>query len=334
MPDEEVFVMKKSKIPIFLAKKVIGAVITIFLVMSILFVLLHSVAGGDMVTRLHPFASAEDKAQLRELWGLDKPLFEQYIIFMKKVFTLDYRLTPDQETTSMDELLFYFPYTVLLFGTATITAYIIGILLGMRLLTWRRTWLKAFVSGISIFFYSVPAFVLAISFKNWLVFKYQIFPPVNIFNREASTLLEHFGNIELLLPAMVLPLIVLVLIGLARPLLLLRDHMTTLLDEPFVLTARAKGLTENTVLSEHVARCAILPLMSDCSINLALIFSGGILIEYIFSWPGIGTQLFNALRVLYYPTIAAAIFLLTLLLLFSMVIVDLLNAYLDPRVSV
>lgn len=109
--------------------------------------------------------------------------------------------------------------------------------------------------------------------------------------------------------------------------------MTLMLDEPFVLTARAKGLTEGAVLSEHVARCALLPLMSDASINIALIFSGGILIEYIFSWPGIGTQLFNALRLLYYPTIAAAIFLLTLLLLISMVIVDVINVYLDPRVS-
>ena len=325
--------MKHIKTLTFFTKKVIGAVITIFLVMSILFVLLHSVAGGDMVTRLHPFASAQEKAQLRELWGLDKPLFQQYVVFMKKVFTLDYRLTQGQQTTSMDTLLFFLPYTVLLFGTATITSYIIGIFLGMKLLSWRNNQLKGFVSGISIVLYSIPAFVLAISSKNWLIFRYQVFPPVNIFNAEASTVLEHLENIQMLLPSMVLPLTILVLVGLARPLLLLRDHMALLVDEPFVMTARAKGLSESTVLSEHVARCALLPLMSDCSINLALIFSGGILIEYIFSWPGIGTQLFSALRNLYYPTIAAAIFLLTVLLLISMVIVDLLNAYLDPRVG-
>lgn len=325
--------MKTTKISIFLAKKIIGAVITIFLVMSILFILLHSVAGGDMVTRMNPFGSRAEKEEMRELWGLNKPLFEQYVIFMKKVFTLDYRLTDDQETTSMDRLLFYLPYTVLLFGTATITSYLIGIFLGIRLLSWGSTTLRGLVSGTAMVVYSVPAFVLAISFRNWLVFKYQVFPPVNIFNQEASTILEHLVNVRLLLPAMALPLIVLVLVGLARPLLLLRDHMTLLLDEPFVLTARAKGLSETSVLSEHVGRCALLPLMSDASINLALIFSGGILIEYIFSWPGIGRQLFDALRILYYPTIAAAIFLLTMLLLISMILVDILNAYLDPRVS-
>jgi peptide/nickel transport system permease protein len=251
---------------------------------------------------------------------------------MKKVFTLNYRLTQDQQTTSLDELLFFLPYTVLLFGTATITSYIIGIFLGIRLLQWKNIVAKWGILGILIILYSIPAFAIALTLKNWLVFKYQIFPPVNLFNHGASTLLEHLVNIQRLLPAMVLPLVILVLVGLVRPFLLLRDHMSYMLDEPFILTARAKGLTENAVLSEHVARCALLPLMSDASINLALIFSGGILIEYIFSWPGLGTQLFNALRVLYYPTIAAAIFLLTMLLLFSMILVDIINVYLDPRV--
>lgn len=325
--------MNRIKIFIFFAERVMGAAITIFLVMSILFVLLHSVAGGDMVTRMYPFSSGEQKAQLRELWGLNKPLSEQYVIYMKKVFTLDYRLTQGQETTAMDTLLFFFPYTVLLFGTATLTSYVIGIFLGMKLLSPGAPRLKSLISGISVIFYSIPAFVFAISFRNWFMFKYEIFPPVNIFHEDASTLSEYFQNVQMLLPAMILPLIVLVLVGLARPLLLLRDHMTLFLDEPFVLTARAKGLTEEAILSEHVARCALLPLMSDASINLALIFSGGILIEYIFSWPGIGRQLFTALQRLYYPTIMAAIFLLTVLLLISMLIVDMVNAYLDPRVS-
>ena len=326
--------MKKKKVFIFFAEKAVGSLITIFLVMSILFVLLHSVAGGDMVTRMHPFASAEQKAQLRELWGLDKPLIEQYGIYIKKVFTLDYRLTEDQQETSMDTLLFFLPYTILLFGTATITSYLIGVVLGIRILSRGSEWLRTVVSGASMVMYSIPAFVLALSFKNWFVFKYMIFPPVSVFNEGASTISEHLANIHMLLPAMVLPLIVLIMVGLARPLLLLKDHMALLLDEPFVLTARAKGLDENTILSEHVAPNALLPLMSDASINLALIFSGGILIEYIFSWPGIGTQLFAALRNLYYPTISASIFLLTVLLLISMILVDLLNAYLDPRVSI
>ncbi|KYK36376.1 MAG: ABC transporter permease [Theionarchaea archaeon] len=331
--------MKRHRISIFLAKKVVDAVITIFLVMSILFLLLNSIPGGDMVTRSCPFCGAETKAQLRELWGLDKPLYQQYLVYMKKVFTLDYRITHNQTITSMDELLYYLPYTLLLFGTAAILSYVIGVFLGIRLLSWGGNRLRTAISGISIVFYAIPAFVFALSFKNWFVFGYHIFPPVNVRLEgpaavfESSILSEHLANMWALLPAMALPLIILVLVGLARPLLLLKDHMTLLLDEPFVLTATAKGLARTTVLSKHVARSALLPLMSDASINLAYIISGGILIEYIFDWPGIGTELFAALRMLYYPTISAAIFLLTVILLVSMICVDVLNAYLDPRVS-
>ena len=328
--------MRRSRIPIFLTKKTLDIIITVFLVMSILFLLLHSVPGGDFVTRTCPFCNAETKAQLRELWGLDKPMYEQYLIFMKKVFTLDYRLVYNQEVTAMDELLHYLPYTLVLFGAATIISYVIGVFLGIRLLSKGGNRLRTIVSGISIIFYSIPAFLFAMYFKNWFVFKYHIFPPVNVAIRQyavVDSISWDIPQIVEMLPSMVLPLIILVMVGLARPLLLLKDHMSLLLDEPYVMTAKAKGLKESAVLSKHVARNALLPLMSDASINLAYIISGGILIEYIFSWPGIGTQLFNALKILYYPKISAAIFLIAMILLVSITVVDVLNAYLDPRVS-
>ncbi|MBU7042328.1 MAG: ABC transporter permease [Theionarchaea archaeon] len=332
--------MKKINLGAFVIKKILGSLITIFLVMSVLFVLLHSVAGGDMVTRLAPFAGAEVKEQLRELWGLNDPLYEQYLIFMKKVFTLDYRLTYDETETSLDLLLFYMPYTILLFGTATIITYLTGFFMGIRLLVRKNSKIRHLVTGIAVVFYAVPAFVLVVYLKNWFMFKYEIFPPITaIFQGpdafpDGVTLMDHLANIKIILPSMSLPLLVLIIIGLARPLLLLKDHMVTMLGEPFVLTARAKGLKESQVISKHVARCALLPLLSDASINLPLIISGGIIIEYICNWPGIGTQLFYALKVLYYPTISAAIFLLTVILVSSMIIVDTVNAYLDPRVNV
>jgi peptide/nickel transport system permease protein len=330
--------MQKINLPLFVTKKILGAIITIFLVMSVLFVLLNSVAGGDMVTRMAPFAGAEVKEQLRELWGLNDPLYMQYLLFMKKVFTLDFRLTYEQTETSLDMLLFYMPYTILLFGTATIITYLIGFFMGIRLLIRKNSKVRHIVTGITVVFYAVPAFVLVVYLKNWFMFHYEIFPPITAVFRgpdafpDGATMMDHLRNIRILLPAMSLPLLVLIIIGLARPLILLKDHMVTLLGEPFVLTARAKGLQESTVITKHVARCALLPLLSDASINLPLIISGGILIEYLCSWPGIGTQLFYALKTLYYPVISAAIFLLTVILVLSMIIVDTLNAYLDPRV--
>jgi peptide/nickel transport system permease protein len=332
--------MKRSRISIFLGKKIVGALITIFLVMSILFVLLHSVPGGDIATRLNPFGSAREKALVRQQWGLYKPLYEQYAIYMKRVFTADYTVFRDQEVDAMDILLMFLPYTLLLFGTATIVSYLVGTYLGMRLLSKKGRW-KTFISGTSIILYAVPAFVLAVYARTWLVFKYHIFPSVDIqiapawsmlVNLESPTL-DQLGNMDVVLSGMILPLIVLVMVGLARPLFLMKDQMSVIVDEPFVVAARAKGLTEDRIFSRHVARCALLPLLSDASVNLALIFSGGILVEYIFNWPGIGQIFFKSLKVMHYPTITAAIFLLTVMLLISMFIMDMLYAYLDPRVS-
>jgi len=316
---------------ILIAHKAANSMIIIFLVMSILFFLLHSIPGGDMVTRVCPFCGAEEKMALRHEWGLDQPLLVQYMIYLKKVFTFDYRIYEGQVETSISQILFLLPYTLLLFGSATLLIYVLGIFLGPRLLSGTSK-LKRTVSLVSIVFYTIPAFVLALSFKNWFIFRYHIFVPVNSFNKEATSLVEYLINIKGLLSPMVLPLLILVLVGIARPLLLLKDHIELLLHEPFITAARAKGLTETEVLSRHAARNALLPFMSDASINLALIISGGILVEYIFQWPGIGGALFLALRTLDYFTISAAIFLLTVILLLSLTVIDVLYAYLDPRV--
>ena len=324
--------MNLSRISVFLGKEFIGAVITFFLVMSVLFILLHSIPGGDPVTRMYPFAPGEIKEQIREHWGLNKPLFEQYIIYMKKVFTLDYRLLDDPESNALKMLMYFLPYTLLLFGTATIISYGMGTALGMMLISEGRG--KKLITGLAIILYAIPSFLLAVYFRTWFVFKYQIFPPVELALGDDITVLIQFDTLKSMLPAMALPLLVLVLVGLARPLFLMRDQMTLLAEEPFVLTARAKGLPEQTVHSRHVARNALLPLLNDASINLAIVFGGGILIEYIFTWPGIGMVLLAALIRLNYFTISACIFLLTAVLLLSMMIVDLLNAYLDPRVMI
>jgi ABC-type dipeptide/oligopeptide/nickel transport system permease component len=133
-------------------------------------------------------------------------------------------------------------------------------------------------------------------FRTWFVFKYNIFPPVELTLGDDVTVLLQSDTVTSILPAMVLPLLILVLVGLARPLFLMRDQMTLVAEEPFVLTARAKGLSEKRVHSRHIARNALLPLLNDASINLAIMFGGGILIEYIFAWPGIGMVLRNDLQ--------------------------------------
>lgn len=323
----------RLRIPMFAAKKIIGSIITIFLIMTFLFVLLHSVPGGDAVTRMYGFAPKPVKDQIRQEWGLNEPLIDQYKTYIKHVFTLNYRLYEEEKLTALDRLLPLLPYTLLLFGTGTILSYTIGTLLGIRIIASKNKYATKLITAGSLALYAFPVFVLAIFLKTWLVFKYNIFPPVNVNVASTATgMVSEVGKITLAIPAMILPLIILVLVGLARPLLLIRDQMSTIAYEPFVTTARAKGLSEQAVYTKHVARCAMLPLLNDAAVNLALIVSGSIIIEYIFRWPGIGFALFEALKYLYGPIITCAIFLITVALLVAVFIADVLSAYLDPRV--
>lgn len=336
--------MKKSRLLRIAVKKVVGGVITLFLVMSILFVLVHIVPGGDPVDRIFFFADEQEKEYLRDSWGLNKPVAHQYYIYMTRLFTFNFELFEGMEHDAFNVILFLLPFTLLLFGTATIISYVTGTLMGVFLLTGKKSKWRSSVVYAFIGFYVFPSFVLAIFFKNWFVFTYYIFPPVsiavvrenvwmlyaNLFNMPWS----YLEMIKILLPEMVLPLIILVLVGIARPLLLMRDHMAVTLGEPHILTAKAKGLKERTIRFRHVARCALLPLVNDASINLVYIFGGGILIEYVFKWPGIGYVLFESMKVLNYPIISVAVFVLTVVLIVSMAVADLVSAYLDPRIGV
>lgn len=326
--------MSSSRIVAFAGKRIVGSLFTIYLIMTILFIIYNSVPGGDVVTRMYGLAPKEVQDEIRELWGLNEPLSEQYIIFIRNVFTLNYRMYGDQENTALDLLLPLLPYTLLLFGLSTILSYVIGTFVGIFVISRRKWYLEKMVVGFSIVLYTIPVFVLAIVCRTWLVFRYQIFPPVNIDVAFGATgLVKDLGEITVAVPAMILPLMILVSVGLARPLLLIREQIATLAGEPFVTTARAKGLTEYKVLSKHVARCALLPLLNDAAVNMALILSGGIVIEYIFSWPGIGSALFYALKYMYSPTITCAVFLLTVALLVAVFAADIITAYLDPRVT-
>ena len=335
--------MKKLRLVRIVVRKALGGIVTLILVMSMLFILLNAVPGGDPVDRMFPWAG-QAKESIRQYWGLDEPLQYQYVIYMKRVFTLNFAPFEGMPHDAFDVIFYLLPFTLLLFGTATLLSYILGTLMGITLLTGKKSRWRSSVVLVFIGFYVFPSFVMAIFFKSWLVFKYYVFPPVSIAVIEDNvwslyyTLfqqpLSYTEMIRILLPEMVLPLIVLVLVGIARPLLLMRDHMALTLGEPHVMTARAKGLKERTIRFRHVARCALLPLMNDASINLVYIFGGGILIEYVFKWPGIGYVLFESMKVLNYPIISAAIFVLACVLVVSMIIADVVSAYLDPRIGV
>ncbi|MCX8173501.1 MAG: ABC transporter permease [Thermoplasmata archaeon] len=222
--------------------------------------------------------------------------------------------------------------TVLLFGSATIIAYALGIFLG-ALLAWRRgSRMELSVIIVSLFFYSMPLFwfgmILIWVFSNQAGW----FPPGGLQSPTTDKPLEGFEYFKDIVWHLSLPLLTLTVTHLAGDILLMRNSMLEVMGEDYILTAKGKGLKEKTILYKHAARNAMLPVVTALALSIGGIVSGGVLTETVFSWPGMGHWLVEATLTFNYPVAQGVFYILAILTIVGNVMADILYAYLDPRV--
>ncbi len=320
--------MEKSRFMLVI-QKVASGFITLFIVMSMLFFLMYKIPGDDVVSRMFPFVDQEMRSSIVRHWRLDGPLTYQYLTYLGRIFTLNLNPAPGVEENAFDIVLFLSRFTLLLFTPAVVLSYLLGIVgFGSGKGVWRK-W-SAYLAIVRI----VPIFVLTLILKSLFVFHFHIFPPVSIdiIQRfpSSSWNLYHEGGGGLmseteicrLLPQMVLPLIILVVVGAVRVFSVLQSRSTA---GPLV---RVKG----GLISEKSSH--LLTLLDDAPFHLVYMLSGGLLIEYIFQWPGVGYVLFETLKMLNYPILWASVFCLTLIVIVTVVAVELVRMYLVKRIFV
>jgi len=221
--------------------------------------------------------------------------------------------------------------SLLLFGSATIISYLLGIIMG-AVLAWRRG-SKMELSSIvvSLFFYSMPVFWFGLILLWAFAFRWELFPLGGFADIEAYDEggITYVGNV---LWHMALPLLNLVILSLAGTILLMRNSMLEVMGEDYITTAKAKGISERRVMYRHAARNAMLPVVTAFALSISGVISGGVLTETIFSWPGMGAFLVTATIAQDFPSVQGAFYLLALLTILANLIADVLYAYLDPRV--
>jgi len=221
--------------------------------------------------------------------------------------------------------------SLLLFGSATIISYLLGIIMG-AVLAWRRG-SKMELSSIvvSLFFYSMPVFWFGLILLWAFAFRWEVFPLGGFADIEAYEAggITYLGNV---LWHMALPLLNLVILSLAGTILLMRNSMLEVMGEDYITTAKAKGISERRVMYRHAARNAMLPVVTAFALSISGVISGGVLTETIFSWPGMGAFLVTATIAQDFPSVQGAFYLLALLTILANLIADVLYAYLDPRV--
>ena len=318
----------------FIFKRLIEILVIFFIILTVLFVLLR-LSPGDPISRIvDPNMTPEDAQRLIAQLGLNQPIWVQYGYYLKNFFlgNLGISFHYGQPVTSIIWSRLF--NTMILFTTAVILSALAGVYLG-KIASWHKgektdTWLTLGALVCHTLFLPWVALILI-----W-VFAYKIggFPLNGMISAEIWTDPASGYWLKLLDVAhhMILPLVTLFLIHFGSYLLIMRSSMLDTLREDYILTARAKGLTEKVIRNRHAAPNAALPVITSVGLSLAFSISGGALTETVFSWPGIGRELVFAVSNNDYPLAQASFLLIAIVVLLSNLVVDVLYMYLDPRI--
>jgi peptide/nickel transport system permease protein len=309
-------------------------VIVLWAIATLLFLIFRLMPGSPLTAYIDPTFTEEQAAEVSKQFGLDKPLVVQYGLYLKNLVQGDFGVSFFQKKPVWDVLMEVFPNTVILAGFALLIAYIYGVFFG-AVLAWRRG--SRMESGgilVTLMTRAAPEFFVGMILLSIFSFNLGWFPssgisdPGVIYTSMWAQLTSADFWHHMILPALS---IAIYLQGL--PLLLMRSNMLEVLDEDYVLMARMKGLSEWRIMLSHAARNALLPIVTALTLGVGYAIGGDVVIETVFSWPGLGRMLVRAVSSHDYPLAQGAFFLIALVVVVMNFLADAVYTTLDPRVT-
>jgi len=314
----------------FILRRLAYAIPTLLGISIITFVIVH-LAPGDPI-RLVTFGSRatnEDIEALRHVYGLDQPLPIQYLNWMWKILHLDFGQSFIYHQDAAALFVQYIPNTLQLALVSLVLQLTIGVPLGVIAALKRGTWMDGAIRVFGVAGHAVPAFWLGLVLILFFAVQLRWLPSQGLL-----TVGKDVWDIPDRVRHMFLPALVLSLNGIALYTRILRTETLDVLGQDFVRTAHAKGLRERTVMFVHALRNALIPVVTALGGILAGLIGGALVIETVFSWPGIGRFTFQEAIAKDYPVIQAAVLIASVLLVVSYIIRDIAYAIVDPRIAV
>lgn len=318
----------------FTVKRLVHMVFVLWAIATILFLMFRLLPGDPTLAYIDPSFTEDQQKMIRHDFGLDKPLSQQYLIFLANTAQGDFGLSFRQRLPVVDLVFSTLPNTLLLTLTAVIAAYAFGALFG-ALLAWKRGSVFETISvPLVLATRAAPEFWVGMVLLAIFAFGLEWFPsggaisPGGTYPTLAARLTSADFARHLVLPALTLAIY---LQGL--PVLLMRSNMLEIMGEEFVTMARMKGLPERTIMLRHAARNALLPLVTAFALGFGASIGGDVLVETVFSWPGLGRMLVDAVGSSDYPLAQGAFLLIATVLVVMNFAADLLYGVLDPRVA-
>lgn len=306
-------------------------VFTVLIVFTINFILIH-VAPGDPVSII--MGKENNDPALRQAlmakYGLDKPLIEQYFIYMGDVLQGDLGTSIIYNRPVIDMIAEKFAPTVTLVLTAAIIALILGSWMGIYAARHEGSVWDTFFSGLSYLFSSMPAFWVGLMLIILFATVLHLLPSSGMTDPRIS-----YTGVGYLLDVayhMTLPAAALVLIDIPLYFRIAKSSVLQVTSEDFIMTFRATGMDERKIFNKYIFRNAILPTITVFGISLAFLITGVALIEIVFAWPGMGRLVLTAISQRDYPTLMGIYLLTSVSIAVMMVILDIIYAVLDPRI--
>jgi peptide/nickel transport system permease protein len=328
----------------FVTRKLIYLAITLFAILLFNFFLFRVMPGDPAAVLLPKSGDEVLKSMIRDKFHLNDPYPEQFYYYVVQVFTLDFGPSAAvwkggvPISDGLPEPIFN---TVLLVGIGTALAVYLGVLLG-RFAAWRRGKPADTVGmAFALIFYSMPTFLFALIMLMIFAGELQWFPLSGPYGRlpfvEHPPRYEDMSLIERIISRgyhLVLPVLAFTIEVMAEFALIMRNSLTDVLTEDYIVTARAKGLSNKQILHDHAMRNAMLPVVTVAAISVGWVLGGDIMVEIVFSYDGVGMLTWDAVNQRDFPVLQALFLIMAVAVLFANLIADVIYMYLDPRVTI
>lgn len=318
----------------FVATRLLHSIFVLWAVVTLMFLMFRLMPGDPMAAYISEALSEESRQAIRAQFGLDRPLWQQYFIYLANLVQGELGMSFFQRQPVSSIVWNALPNTLALTFSGLVLAYIFGIVAG-AFLAWRRgSWIEGVSIPVVLATRAAPEFWVGMILLAVFAFSLGWFPSGGAASPGAFYSSEWARMFSLdFLHHLALPVITLALYLQGLPLLLMRSTMLEVMHEEFVTMARMKGLSEWRIVLHHAARNALLPVATAFALSLGQLVGGNVVVEIVFSWPGLGRILVNAVASADYPLAQGAFLIVALALITMNFVADLLYAVLDPRVT-
>lgn len=303
----------------------------ILLAASLLIFCLYALTPGDFITgniKLSP----ERKAELRELYGLNKPLLERYIVWMNNAFHGNFGYSLDKQQPVLTLFNQYVWNSFLLAIVSTFLTWLIAVIIGVIAAYKQYSWFDTLVMVGIFAAMSIPSFFIGLFLIKILAVDFKWLPPGGMLTTGSNA--TGVAYLKEVIHHMTLPVIVMTLLGVGSLTRYFRSNMIDVIQQDYIRTARAKGLSERKVLFTHALRNALLPAITLVGFELPALFGGSLIIERIFNWPGIGQLYMQSFTVRDYPLLMGFTMFIAVLTVIGTLLSDILYHVADPRVKI